>query len=60
MPTSGSDAGSRLWRVVADLLQAVGIAYVVTVDLHMPQIKGFFMLDSLTAVPPDASLRELH
>jgi ribose-phosphate pyrophosphokinase len=40
-------------RVVADLLQAVGIAHVVTVDLHTPQIEGFFQapVDSLTAVP---------
>jgi ribose-phosphate pyrophosphokinase len=40
-------------RVVADLLQAVGVAQVVTVDLHMPQIEGFFHapVDSLTAVP---------
>ena len=40
-------------RVVADLLQAVGIAHVVTVDLHTPQIEGFFYtpVDALTAVP---------
>jgi len=40
-------------RVVADLLEAVGIAHVVTVDLHTPQIEGFFHapVDSLTAVP---------
>lgn len=40
-------------RVVADLLQAVGVAQVVTVDLHTPQIEGFFHapVDSLTAVP---------
>jgi ribose-phosphate pyrophosphokinase len=40
-------------RVVADLLQTVGIAHVVTVDLHTPQIEGFFHVpvDSLTAVP---------
>jgi ribose-phosphate pyrophosphokinase len=40
-------------RVVADLLQAVGIGHVVTVDLHTPQIEGFFHvpLDSLTTVP---------
>jgi phosphoribosylpyrophosphate synthetase len=28
--------------MVADLLEAVGIAHVVTVDLHTPQIEGFF------------------
>src|SRR3979411_341348 len=40
-------------RVVADLLQVVGISHVVTVDLHTPQIEGFFhaSVDSLTAVP---------
>jgi ribose-phosphate pyrophosphokinase len=40
-------------RVVADLLQAVGISHVVTVDLHTPQIEGFFYtpVDTLTAVP---------
>jgi ribose-phosphate pyrophosphokinase len=40
-------------RVVADLLQVVGIGYIVTVDLHAPQIEGFFHapVDSLTAVP---------
>jgi ribose-phosphate pyrophosphokinase len=40
-------------RMVADLLQAVGVAQVVTVDVHTPQIEGFFHapVDSLTAVP---------
>jgi ribose-phosphate pyrophosphokinase len=40
-------------RVVADLLQVVGISHVITVDLHTPQIEGFFQapVDSLTAVP---------
>jgi ribose-phosphate pyrophosphokinase len=40
-------------RVVADLLQAVGVAHVVTMDLHTPQIEGFFNVpvDALTAVP---------
>jgi ribose-phosphate pyrophosphokinase len=40
-------------RMVADLLQAVGIAHVVTVDVHTPQVEGFFHVpvDSLTAVP---------
>jgi ribose-phosphate pyrophosphokinase len=39
--------------MVALLLQAVGIDQVVTVDLHTPQIEGFFQIpvDSLTAVP---------
>src|SRR5829696_2790002 len=30
--------------MVADLLQAVGIAHVVTVDVHTPQIEGFFRM----------------
>jgi ribose-phosphate pyrophosphokinase len=40
-------------RVVADLLEAVGIGHVITVDLHTPQVEGFFHapVDSLTAVP---------
>jgi ribose-phosphate pyrophosphokinase len=40
-------------RVVADLLQVVGISHIVTVDPHSPQIEGFFHapVDSLSAVP---------
>ncbi|PYS94323.1 MAG: phosphoribosylpyrophosphate synthetase [Acidobacteria bacterium] len=39
--------------MVATLLQTVGIAHVVTVDVHTPQLEGFFRVpvDSLTAVP---------
>jgi ribose-phosphate pyrophosphokinase len=39
--------------MVADVFEAVGIDHVVTMDLHAPQIEGFFHLpvDSLTAVP---------
>jgi ribose-phosphate pyrophosphokinase len=39
--------------MVADLLQAVGVGHVVTVELHAPQIEGFFQVpvDCLTAVP---------
>jgi ribose-phosphate pyrophosphokinase len=38
--------------LVADLMQAVGIGHVVTVDIHTPQIEGFFRVpvDNLTAV----------
>jgi ribose-phosphate pyrophosphokinase len=38
--------------MVADLMQAVGIGHVVTVDLHTPQTEGFFRVavDNLTAV----------
>lgn len=49
-------------RMVADLFQAVGIDHVVTVDLHVPQIEGFFHipLDGVTAVPAlsEALVRE--
>ena len=40
-------------RMVADLLQAVGFAQVITMDLHTPQIEGFFYapMDTLTAMP---------
>jgi ribose-phosphate pyrophosphokinase len=40
-------------RVVADLLETVGIQHIVTMDLHAPQIEGFFHrpVDCLTAVP---------
>jgi ribose-phosphate pyrophosphokinase len=40
-------------RVVADLMEAAGIGHVVTVDLHTPQIEGFFRspVDTLSAVP---------
>lgn len=40
-------------RMVADVLEAVGIHHVVTMDLHTPQIEGFFNIpvDMLTAVP---------
>jgi ribose-phosphate pyrophosphokinase len=40
-------------RMVADVLEAVGIEHLVTVDLHTPQIEGFFRapVDTLTAVP---------
>ncbi len=40
-------------RMVADVLEAVGVHHAVTVDLHAPQIEGFFHIpvDQLTAVP---------
>jgi ribose-phosphate pyrophosphokinase len=39
--------------MVADLMQAAGISHVVTVDVHTPQLEGFFRIpvDSLSAVP---------
>ena len=52
-------------RVIADLLEAVGIGHVVTVDLHTPQIEGFFYapVDTLAAVPTlcaDGSIGDLN
>jgi ribose-phosphate pyrophosphokinase len=40
-------------RTVADLLQAAGVGHVLTVDIHTPQLEGFFRVpvDNLTAVP---------
>ena len=48
--------GSRepvMARVAADLMQTVGIGHVVAVDLHVPQLEGFFRIpvDNLTAIP---------
>jgi ribose-phosphate pyrophosphokinase len=39
-------------RMVADLFEVAGIKHVVTVDVHTPQIEGFFHVpvDNLTAV----------
>ena len=53
---SDKRAGRRepiMARAAADMLQGVGVDHVVTVDLHTPQIEGFFSIpvDSLTAVP---------
>ena len=46
-------SANRSSRDIADVLQAVGIARVFTVDLHTLQVEGFFYIpvDSLTAVP---------
>ena len=40
-------------RTVADMMQSVGIDHVVAVDLHTPQIEGFFRIpiDNLSIVP---------
>ncbi|NPB07360.1 MAG: ribose-phosphate pyrophosphokinase [Aquificae bacterium] len=40
-------------KVLADLLQTVGVDRVIVVDLHSPQIQGFFdiPLEHLTAIP---------
>jgi ribose-phosphate pyrophosphokinase len=39
--------------MVADLLETVGFTHVITLDIHAPQIEGFFRvpLDNLTAIP---------
>ena len=44
-------------RLVADLLKAAGVDRVVCVDLHAPQIQGFFscLVDEVTAIPLLAS-----
>jgi ribose-phosphate pyrophosphokinase len=40
-------------RLVADLLETAGADRVLTIDLHSPQIQGFFSIpvDHLTAIP---------
>jgi ribose-phosphate pyrophosphokinase len=40
-------------RLMADLLEAAGAGRVLTMDLHSPQIQGFFSVpvDNLTSVP---------
>lgn len=40
-------------KLVADLLKAAGVNRVVCVDLHAPQIQGFFscLVDEMTAIP---------
>lgn len=40
--------------MVATILQAVGVHHLLTMDLHTPQVEGFFHIpvDTLTAVPP--------
>lgn len=40
-------------KLVADLLEVAGANRVVTIDLHAPQIQGFFRIpiDDLTAIP---------
>lgn len=44
-------------RLVADLLTAAGVHRVISVDLHAPQIQGFFscLIDEVTAIPLLAS-----
>ncbi len=55
---SRSDKRHGRWEpitasMVAELLQVVGVAHLITFDLHASQIEGFFRIpvDSLTAVP---------
>ena len=40
-------------RLVADLLETAGVGRLLTMDLHSPQIQGFFSIpmDNLTSVP---------
>lgn len=50
-------------RLVADLFNVAGINHVITLDLHTPQIEGFFdcPVDALSSIPlfADYYLREL-
>lgn len=51
-------------RMIGDILQAVGVRHVITVDLHAAQIEGFFSIpvDNLKAVGllADATGRKIH
>lgn len=40
-------------RVIADILESVGVQRVITLDLHSPQVQGFFKVsvDNLYALP---------
>ncbi len=40
-------------KVVADMMSAVGIDHIITVDLHADQIQGFFYMpvDNVYATP---------
>ena len=40
-------------KLVADLMQASGITHIITIDLHVSQIEGYFNIpvDHLTALP---------
>lgn len=49
-------------RLVGDLMQTAGIDQIITIDLHAPQIEGFFSIpvDVLTAVPLLAEALEVR
>lgn len=49
----GARRGPVLGRLVAEFLESAGADHVLTIDLHAPQIEGFFKIpvDSITAVP---------
>lgn len=40
-------------RMAADLMEAAGVDHVVTLDVHTPQVEGFFRIpvDNLSAIP---------
>jgi ribose-phosphate pyrophosphokinase len=54
--------GPVMASLVARLIEASGIDHVVTVDLHAPQIEGFFHIpvDELDAVPLFLELARTH
>ena len=48
--------------MVAELIEAVGIDHVVTLDVHSPQMEGFFRIpvDNLSAAPVLSDALEAH
>jgi ribose-phosphate pyrophosphokinase len=57
-----SRRGPIMASLVAKLLETAGVDHLVTVDLHSPQVEGFFErpVDALTAVPVLQSLLAGH
>jgi ribose-phosphate pyrophosphokinase len=49
-------------RLMADFAEDAGIDHVIAVDLHSPQVEGFFHVpvENLTAVPPIADALKAH
>jgi ribose-phosphate pyrophosphokinase len=53
---------SIMGRAAADLLEASGVQHLVTLDLHSPQVEGFFRIpvENLTAIPTLAEAVRPH